>query len=597
MNKSIVEADEPTNEPKAQPIIQWVNLFEQKGSEAASPVELISKKLNIPNTILKTVSNRGNNTEEINKFFQYKLGDISPPSSISGVSKAVERLIEARELNEKICIYGDFDLDGTPGIALLTRALEDLGFDEVVYFQPNRFNDGYGFHKHVVEKLVEIEVSVIITVDVGITAIDTIDFCNNNCVDVILTDHHLPKDKLPEAYSIVNPNSGVCGSKLQHLCGTGVAFYLMMALRSKMIDLKIIAPDIINPKEWLDCFAIATITDMVPLVSENRILIKHGLVSLQKSRSAGLRVLIRKLDLENRTLNSQDIAMKIAPTLNALGRLNSNVTALDIFLCDSEEEANDLVDTAIEVNKERKAIQKNAYALVLTQGKVHKFKNFIWDFSTEFNQGIVGLIATNLVREFNKCSFIGAVRDGTRIVGSSRCPEEVDVNLVEALGYCKEYLTHFGGHKKAAGFELELKNEQKFSKCLSEYFLNKEISNKETIDVKYDCEISLGDLDSNFLEWYKFLDPFGFKFEMPVYRIKKVVILDATMMKEEHLKCEIVDGNFKKKAVWFFVPKTHFILNSLGDSPVVDVLVQPQWNFFRGRESLQLLIIGVKKTE
>ncbi|MEQ1664391.1 MAG: DHH family phosphoesterase, partial [Bdellovibrionales bacterium] len=250
-------------------------IWQQRSNDAlpAAPIML-------PDPIWQIVFGRGyDSTEKIENLVQPKLKDLAHPFSLHQMDLAVARLIQAFQNEEKILIYGDYDLDGSPGIVLLREGLIKLGFSNVEVFQPLRLKDGYGLHSHKIADFKNLGVQLIVTVDVGITDIESVDIANEMGIDVIITDHHLPKEKHPNAFAIVNPNKGNCESNLQHLCGTGVAFYLILALRMEMSQKKLLKQEF-NPKELLDLFAIATITDMVPLIKENRVLVKHGLLQL-----------------------------------------------------------------------------------------------------------------------------------------------------------------------------------------------------------------------------------------------------------------------------------------------------------------------------
>ena len=271
---------------------------------------------------------------------------------------AVERLIQAFKKQETICIYADYDMDGTPGLALLISGLQSLGFKNLLSFQPNRFDDGYGVHPPIVEDFIENHgVCLFVTVDVGITDVEAVNTAKKKNVDFIITDHHQPKEDLPCASAIINPNQQDCSSGLTYLCGAGVAFYLILALRSAMRDQGLLKTPF-DPKQLLDCFAIATLTDMVPLVKENRILVQHGLWKLARTNRLGLRLLMKKLDLWNKPLKSSDISFRMVPKLNALGRMNSPVRALDLFLVDDPGQAEAKVEAALDAQKKRWEIQK-----------------------------------------------------------------------------------------------------------------------------------------------------------------------------------------------------------------------------------------------
>src|SRR6185312_17143063 len=249
-----------------------------------------------PVLIQKFLLGRGfKDLAEIQNFFQSKLSDLKEPLLMKDMDKAVARLVQVFEKQEKVCVYADFDLDGTSGLALLTDGLRQLGFKNVFLAQPRRLSDGYGFHAHIVEELARQGVTCIVTVDVGITANKAVATASELGIDVIVTDHHQPGPVLPPGFAVVNPNQAGDASGLGYLCGAGVAFYLLRALKRGLINKNLIAESTLDLRSVLDCFCIATLTDMVPLVGDNRSLVKQGLQQLEKTKRPGLKSLLESL--------------------------------------------------------------------------------------------------------------------------------------------------------------------------------------------------------------------------------------------------------------------------------------------------------------
>ncbi|HVK62730.1 MAG TPA: DHH family phosphoesterase, partial [Bdellovibrionales bacterium] len=243
----------------------------------------------IPRLIWEVMSGRGfDNEDAIQRWLSPSLKTLKDPFVLTDMDKTVERLVQVRERGESLVIYADYDLDGTSGLALLLKAFELMGFKDVGYYQPKRLSEGYGLHNHAIQKLYDKGHRVLLSVDLGITAVEEVEFAKSLGMDMLITDHHLPKEKLPDAIAVVNPNRGNCGSGLGHLCGTGVAFYLVLALRRTLLERGILT-DAFDPKILLDCFVIGTLTDMVPLIDENRVLVKHGLHQLGRTERPGLR--------------------------------------------------------------------------------------------------------------------------------------------------------------------------------------------------------------------------------------------------------------------------------------------------------------------
>lgn len=542
---------------------------------------------------------RGFDTEEsIQKWLNPSLKVLRDPYVLTDMDKAVRRLVQARENQESIVIYADYDLDGTSGLALLLKAFEWMGFENVGYYQPKRLTEGYGLHSAAIEKLYAEGRRLLLSIDLGITAIDEVETAKSLGMDVIITDHHLPKEKLPDALAVVNPNRGNCNSGLSHLCGTGVAFYLVLALRRALLEQGLLK-EAFDPKALLDCFVIGTVTDMVPLVEENRVLVKHGLLQLAQTKRPGLRVLMQALGLWGNPLTSQDVAIRFAPKLNALSRMEMGIQPIDLYLVQDETEAQLLVERVLTNNQTRQASQKNAEAEAMDYLIENPPKSSIFVYSKNFHRGVVGLVATKLSQEFGLPTFVGSLsEDEGMIVGSARMPEGLQLNALDAMAAAKDALTQFGGHAAAAGFELHEQNAEAFAEALEEFFSAKKISQEPRTWI-YDAEATLSDLSPSFMVWYEHLSPFGAQFTPPTFLLKNAQLSQMRELKGGHYRLTLTDSDRNSRvALWFAPPKNHPLVES-GFSGVgrVDALVEPQWNYFAGKRTLQLLIQDLRISE
>lgn len=504
----------------------------------------------------------------------------------------------AFESEEPICIYADFDLDGTTGLALLKTGMEGLGFQNIIGYQPSRLSEGYGVHVAAIQQFEEQGIPLIVTVDVGITAREALIEAENLGIDVIVTDHHLPSGDLPPAYAIINPNQGTCTSNLGHLAGVGVAFYLLLALRLKLRERGIGHPQF-DLKSLLDFFVIGTLTDMVPLIDENRVLVRHGLKVLSQTQRPGLRALLDRLDLSGRELSSQDVAIKFAPKLNALSRLESEMRPIDMFLVASVEEAESMAGKVLEINKLRMQLQKQAESVareqVQKQMAVDGSSSVILVIDSQFHKGVVGLVATRMAQEFNKPAFVAAlnVETGTA-VGSARLPDGDSSSLVAALESAHEFLVKYGGHAQAAGFEVAQDQIENLKTQLNLYFSN---CPKGDVTQIYDASGVLDDINLEFMRWKDGLEPFGSEFESPVLRIERVRIAKVFELKGGHLRLELEDSEGKvterKNAIWFS-PQAEKAKSVYDAGSTFNVLAEPQWNYFMGKKSIQLLIQDIQ---
>lgn len=548
-----------------------------------------------PKLISKILAARGfSGASDVEKLLFPKLADLKDPLTLKGMSQALERLGKAFLNKEKICIYADFDLDGTSGLALLKTGLVAMGFPDVIHYQPKRLAEGYGFHAHAVEELQKQGVSLIITVDVGITAHAAIDKANELGVDVILTDHHLPADSIPNALVVVNPNQGDCPSGLGYLCGAGVAFYLLRGLKRYFHDSPQLPNNNWDLKEVLDYFTIGTLTDMVPLVDDNRVLVKHGLVKLAETKRAGLRALLEELDLVDRPLTSQDVAIRFAPKLNALSRMESGILPVDIFLLEDSSQARDMVRQVMKNNSTRVQLQGDAEVEAQELLKSWPHQDFVFVASKNFHRGVLGLIATKLTQVYNKPAFVGSVGDDGMIVGSARLPQGQEACLVEAMSTAQDLLSRFGGHSAAAGFEVAETRVGAFIEKLAGHFADLREKPKP-LEIFYDVEAGLSDVGASLMKWYDFVGPFGAGFSIPLIHFSSVQVLSKRELKGGHLRLKIADPDGAASAEALLFTPTPRQLETLQNVPgFYHVLGELQWNYFAGQKTVQILIRDLK---
>lgn len=552
----------------------------------------------MPDLIWQILCARGiHSGDKVERFFSPKLKDLRDPLSMKGMREAVERLVRAFQNKERICIYADFDLDGTSGLALLKSGLEGLGFGDILGYQPKRLSEGYGVHASAIEEIAET-CKIVVTVDVGITAFEAAERAKELGMELIVTDHHQPLERLPEALVIVNPNQKGCGSGLGHLSGAGVAFFLFLAVRRALRE-QGLGRDL-DPKELLDCFVIGTLTDLVPVVDENRVLIKHGLLQLAKTKRPGLSYLLEELGLKGRPLSSQDVAIRFAPKINALSRMEKNIRPIDLFLLQDPKAAKDLVCEVMACNNERISLQASAEELAM---KMHREKiagderpNFVWVFSDRFHRGVVGLVATKMAKALGVPAFIGSHDLGGSIVGSARLPDGSSLSLVEALEYCADLLVKFGGHNAAAGFELAAERTDEFEKKMKEFWTSSRETQKPAI--YYDGKGRLPDISANFMSWYEEMGPFGSAFDTPVLLFPRMNITKIRKLRGGHFKLWIRQSGLseEREALWFSPPPGHPLADEANlQSRQVELLAEPQWNYFAGRKTIQLLIHDIRE--
>ena len=552
--------------------------------------------MEVPPIIARVLASRGI-TEQgaVRDLISPTLQSLKSPQTLKDISRAVDRLLQAYQKQEHVVIYGDFDLDGTSGVALLKTALNDLGFTNVHTYQPQRMTQGYGFHAEVVQLLRKQGATLIVTVDVGMTAFEACEEAKAKGIDVIVTDHHLPGKSPPLAYAIVNPNQQGCESGLGHLCGTGVAFYLYLALRKKMQEGGHIT-GALNCKSYLDFFVIATLADRVPMREENRVLSKHGLHILQNTHNPGLRELLKRLGLLGQhPLRSQDVAIQVAPKLNALSRINQELLPLDILLCDKNQ-APSKVEQALAINQIRRDLQKQSELVALNRVDEQEVEvGFACVCDKELHKGVLGLVANFVVEKFAVPAFI-ATQDELEVSGSARCPsvfEGTSFSLVEALKYAADHVPdfsgQFGGHKAAAGFHMKRELWPLFHEGLYEYFqtYDKSIQKDKTLAYLPDAVGGLEEIDSLVMDWLEKMEPYGKGFEYPLFLINNAEVTRIGRMRGGHLRLSLFGGGQKREAVYFSPPQ-HFV-PTVGER-FTGIKVEARWNEYRGVRTIQLVI-------
>ncbi len=547
-----------------------------------------------PDLIARVLASRGLTQENLDHLLNPKLSELKDPMSMKGMKVAVERLVQAYKNNENICIYADFDLDGTSGLAILKTGLEKIGFAKVAFYQPKRLSEGYGFHAEAVEELKNLGVSLIVTVDVGITSFKAFEKALELGVDVILTDHHLPADELPKALTIVNPNQKECDSGVGYLCGAGVAFYLLRAVKRAFYDDPDLPKNEWDLKEVLEFFCIGTLTDMVPLVEDNRVLVKYGLKVLANTQKAGLRALLEALKLDGRELTSQDVAIRFAPKLNALSRMESDILPAQIYLETDYQKASQMISRVLENNETRQSLQSDA------EGKAFKLleswtePDFVFVSSPFFHRGVIGLIATKLSQHYNRPAFVGSENSEGMIVGSSRTPPGSDVSLVQALKSGELVLNRFGGHAAAAGFELHAKNQSELTGLLRGHFQSIK-AQEQGIEIDFDTAAELSEINPSVMKWYDHIGPFGVGFNIPLIKFRGVSLLSKKELRGGHFKLNLADHTQNHRMDGLMFSPSDKLKGLLDIGKQYEVLSELQWNYFNGKKSIQLLVKDLKQ--
>jgi single-stranded-DNA-specific exonuclease len=514
---------------------------------------------------------------DLEAYLRPKLKDLADPFLIPDMDPAVERILHAIDHGQKICIYGDYDVDGVASITLMRRILLAYG-QEPRHFIPRRGPEGYGLSAAALERCMRDgpKPDLLITVDCGTVSIPEIAALKADGIDVLIVDHHEPiPGQRPDCRALVNPK---CGGDFTYLCAAGVVFKLGHALlKTRQTDLDL--------KELIDLVAVATISDIVPMIGENRLLVRHGLKHLPNTLNPGLRAL-QDVTGMNGSASPMDVGFRIGPRLNAAGRMDAPEDALATLTTDCRRLALDLARKLDAYNKERQnhegLIRREAVEM-LNRGFDPARDPVIVLGSRSWHHGVVGIVASRLMRQYHKPTFIIAIDADGVGKGSGRSIE--GVSLVEAIRACEGDLLAGGGHAMAAGLSIEEGKIDSFRKNLAEYVLKNTSEEQRQPKLMYDAEIGFEQLSLEFLASYDLLQPFGNGNPQPVFISRGVSLSRPPLhMKNHHLRFMLRQGYHEQDAVFF----------GGGEHPLPD----PPWdvaftidrNHFRGRTTLQLVI-------
>jgi single-stranded-DNA-specific exonuclease len=521
---------------------------------------------------------------DLEAYLQPKLRDLADPFLIPDMGPAVERVLRAVDAGQKICVYGDYDVDGVASIALMRRILLAYGA-EVRHFIPRRGPEGYGLSEAALERCMAEgpRPDLLITVDCGTVSIREVAALRAVGIDVLIVDHHEPMPGArPDCCALVNPK---CGEDFTYLCAAGVVFKLGHALlKTRPVDLDL--------KELIDLVAVATISDIVPMVGENRLLVRHGLRHLPNTLNPGLRAL-QDVTGMNGTATSMDVGFRIGPRLNAAGRMDVPEDALATLTTDCRRLAQELAQKLDSYNKERQAhenlIRREAVEMLSRDFDPLRDPVIVLG-SRSWHHGVVGIVASRLMRQYHKPTFIVAIDADGIGKGSGRSIE--GVSLVEAIRACGDDLLAGGGHAMAAGLSIDESRIDRFRKNFAEYVLGTTSPEQRRPKLLYDAEIGFDQLSLEFLASYDLLQPFGSGNPQPVFIARGVSLSRPPLhMKNHHLRFMLRQGYHEQDAVYF----------GGGEHPLPD----PPWdvafvidrNHFRGRTTLQLIIQDVRSAQ
>ena len=543
--------------------------------------------------------NRGIKSEDYDRFlnpsYEKHLYD---PYLLKDMEKAIVRIFKSIEAKEKIVIYSDYDCDGIPAAVMMYDFFKKINYENFSIYIPDRHDEGYGLHKEAIIDFIKDGVKLLITFDLGITAVEEVIVATSAGIDVIITDHHLPKEKIPNAYAIINPKQKGCSYPDKMLCGAGVAYKLIQALVIKYGEYWKINN---GWEKWLlDMAGVATLSDQVPLLDENRVIAIYGLKVLQKGRRPGLVELFRKAGVDIRKVNEEDVTFTLAPRLNAASRMSDPMEAFHVLATTNILEAKVLADNLAKINDERKQtvahIMKEVKAILTKRLELNDDgdKAIIVIGNPKWRIGILGIIAAKIVEEHKRPVFVWG-SDGNDVIRGS-CRSYGDINLVEIMTSMPEgSLLGFGGHAGAGGFSVSHEEIHFLEERLLQAFKDKpkEVETKE--DSWIEAKITIDDIVTENYNVIEKLAPYGIGNPKPNFLFEKLPIFEIKEFGKEknHLELSFKNSRGKIiKAIAFFKTRESF-KNLLNKGDQINLTATFEKSTFAGRTELRLRIVDI----
>lgn len=543
-------------------------------------VQHLSAALGIPPILAQLLIRRGLDTPEAaHTFLTPSLQHLSDPFLLTGMREAVERITRARDGGEHVLVFGDYDVDGISGTAILVNGLKRFGLTRVSYNMPKRLTEGYGLDNEHVDEALAQGVSLIVTVDNGIAAHGPAAHARSVGLDLIITDHHSIEHGLPDALAVINPQREPDSYPGRFLCGAGVAFKLSTALNGTPND--------------LDIAALGTVADIVPLLEENRVIVALGLKHISRYQRNGIAKLAGVAGIDLQSITSVDIGFQIGPRINAAGRLNNGLAALQLLLTDCPDQATEMANFLNDANAERRSIEKDIYeeALEELDACFTPAQRGIVLAREGWHPGVIGIVASKIQGRYQRPVVIIAVGEDGLGRGSARANGGFD--MVKAFRGCQEHLVKFGGHRSAAGMTIAMDNLERFSASF-EQAAREQLGDGEIIsELEVDVIASLSELDPVLLNAIARLEPLGHHNPAPVFCTLGVEALGASarILKDQHLKVSFRQGDTVVPAIGFNMAERFYTEDLTGR---VDIAYTPQFNVWRGETTIQLLLKDIR---
>ncbi|MCI5707341.1 MAG: single-stranded-DNA-specific exonuclease RecJ [Odoribacter sp.] len=551
-------------------------------------IQELAKKINCHPVIANLLLQRGiESVEQAQAFFNPSLNMLHDPFLMKDMDKAVERLDRAIAADEKILIYGDYDVDGTTAVALLYKYLKNrCNTENLEYYIPDRYTEGYGVSIKGIDYAAENNFSLMLITDCGIKAVEKVKYANSKKVDIIICDHHTPGDSLPEAIAVLDPQRKDCEYPYKWLSGCGVSFKLVQAHSLKhnlpMSELY----------KLLDLLCVSIASDIVPITGENRILAYYGLQQLNTQPSLGLKTIIKVAGI-GKEISINDIVFRIGPRINAAGRVESGRKSVELLTADSESTAEDIALDIDTFNDQRKKLDHNITEEAIRHIKhsdIEPSKKTTVLFNSNWHKGVIGIVASRLTESFYRPTIILTESNGLA-TGSARSVEGFD--LYYAISQCSEYLENYGGHKYAAGLTLKLENLEPFKEKFEQIVCETINDEMLTPQINIDAQLKLSDITPEFYHMLQKFAPFGPNNTIPVFVTENVINFIGTRRvgrNNEHLKLVVVDDTRvcnDRSGIGFGMGNLYDKINT---GHFFDICYTLQENEFMGKNDIQMML-------
>jgi single-stranded-DNA-specific exonuclease len=544
----------------------------------------LAGELRIPELIIRVLLNRGLNTaEKIRNFFQPDFNQLHNPFLMKDMERAVERTIEALVEKQRIFIYGDYDVDGITAVSLLYLFLRDMG-GEVRYYIPDRQLEGYGISKVGIAEAINWQADLIISVDCGITSVDEVKMALEANIDVIVSDHHEPAEILPQAFAVLDPKRSECDYPFKELAGVGVAYKLAQGISTRWgLSAK-------SHEKYIDLVAIGSAADIVPLIDENRVLVKHGLAKVNETGGIGISSLIETAGLKESNISVGQIVFGLAPRINAVGRLGSAGLAVELLTTRDADKAHEIAEALEKENQRRKSIDNQT--LEEARKKIAQDYHFGQDKAIvlserKWHSGVIGIVASRIIEQYYRPTIMIAIEDG---IGKGSARSIPGFDIFSALKGCSDLLMQYGGHKYAAGLTIE---EAKIS-AFTERF--KKIAYKLLKDedlipkIEIDAEITLDQITSEVTKYLDFFEPYGPKNQKPLFMARNLDVLNPRSVGShaQHIRFRVRQNGVEIDTIGFNLSEKFG--DVIMENPRIDMVFGIEKNAYNNRVQTQLQV-------